>query len=351
MRHVMTVCAFATLLAACGGSQSQIGASGAMPSLPMAAQPAATLQSPIEPFGLLPAAGLNLYVGNRSRVTAYAPGSSKLLRTMPLGSKPWVTALAFASGNLSVAVACCEVRVYVKGGPKLLRIIETVPPTPPVALAVDSAGNLFVANQYPGSVNVYAGSSGKLLRSISKGVGYPEALAFDASGNLYVADFVGSTGGPVVTVYAPNKNVPLRTIHTGNAPKALAFDGSGNLYVATDRAVEVYSKGSAKLLRKISNGVRNAYGLAFDSAGNLYVANHTKDTVTVYAKGSAKLLRTISAGVASPWTLAFDGSGNLYVANWAFDSGTITVYAPNSTKVLRTISNGVRQPQALLFGP
>ena len=105
-----------------------------------------------------------------------------------------------------------------------------------VALAFDSAGNLYVMNGYPtNTITVYAPGSESVLRTISKGIDDPVGLALDGSSNLYVTNFDGGTQQcGTVTVYAPGSNAVLRTISKGVAkPLQLAFDGSGNLYVSS----------------------------------------------------------------------------------------------------------------------
>ena len=143
-------------------------------------------------------------------------------------------------------------------------------------------GDLYVANAGANTVTVYSRGSTSVLRTISKGVRYPNALAFDRSHNLYVANnFISYGHEGTVTVYAPNSQSVRRTIAQGvNAPNALAFDGSGNAYVA-----------------------------------NTGTPDFPESTVTVYAPGSKSVSRTISQGVHVPDALAFAGSGNLYVAN------------------------------------
>ena len=56
------------------------------------------------------------------------------------------------------------------------------------------------------------------------------ALAIDSSGNLYVANDSGST----VSKFAPGATTPTATLTGLTSPDALAFDASGNLYVAND---------------------------------------------------------------------------------------------------------------------
>jgi sugar lactone lactonase YvrE len=321
----LSISATAALLAGCGGSQQPtIGAPGVVP------QSAAQMVAPS-----FPATGANLYVVNGigPSVTVYAHGRKRLLRTISQGINN------------------------------------------PDALAFDSSGNLYVANNgctfssckpiAPPTVTVYAPGSTMVLRTIKKGVDNPAALVFDGAGNLYVANYGCPASScrhvlpSTVAVYAPGSTKTLRTIRTAvDQPFALTFDGSGNLYVANYglNTVTVYGPGGTKVLRTIKKGVDRPDALAFDGSGNLYVANYPcrfascrsmASSVTVYAPDSNKVLRTISRGVASPLALAFDPSGNLYVANNSF--GYVTVYAPGSTKVLRTIKKGVVVPTALAF--
>jgi sugar lactone lactonase YvrE len=333
LRYSIAICALVALLTGCGGSQSSTGTTGALPSVRVAA-----------PLTVL-AAGPNLYVGNDLNVTVYAPASAKPIRTISKGITALNT-LAIRSGNLYAASGYAFARLTVyRGGKTLVRTI-TNGLSAPLAIAFGGAGNLFVANRGRSTVTVYVPSSGMLLRKISSGVDTPEALGFDPSGNLYVENNPPS-GKKSVTIYAPSKGKPLRTIDFGIPLLSLAVDESGNLYVATDSEVAVYANAGAKLLRKISDGIRAPRALAFDDSGSLYVANI--DAVTVYAKNGTKPLRRITGGINRPRALAFDGSGNLYVANEEIN--TVTVYAPGSDKVLRTISQGLNRPHTLAFGP
>jgi DNA-binding beta-propeller fold protein YncE len=85
-----------------------------------------------------------------------------------------------------------------------------------------------------------------------------------------------------------------------------------NLYVVNyeGNSVSVYAPGKIKPLRTITEDLALPNSLAFDNAGNLYVANQSNNLVTVYAAGHTKLIRKISAKVHDPDALAFDGSGD-----------------------------------------
>jgi hypothetical protein len=118
----------------------------------------------------------------------------------------------------------------------------------PTGVAVDSSGNLYVADSCQGyscsgDIQVFAaGSNGNVasIRTITgaaTGIAGPEGLALDAAGDLYVAN----AGTNAITVYAPGATgnaAPIRTIAGSktrlDAPCGVALDGLGYLYVGTE---------------------------------------------------------------------------------------------------------------------
>ncbi|MGA8534919.1 MAG: hypothetical protein WB615_12500, partial [Candidatus Tumulicola sp.] len=161
----------------------------------------------------------DLYVANDSyryprnrggSVTVYAPGKTRArLKIGPTQGVNVPKALAFdGSGNLYVANGGGNtVTAYAPGSGTVLRTISQGVNVP-AGLAFDGSGNLYVANGGANTVTVYAPGSGTILRTISQDVNGPRSLVFDGSGNLYVANRVGNT----VTVYAPGSGAVLRTI-------------------------------------------------------------------------------------------------------------------------------------------
>ena len=204
-----------------------------------------------------------------------------------------------------------------------------------------TSANLYVVNGIGPSVTVYARGHKTLLQTISQGINNPDALAFDSYGNLYVAND-GCTfssckpiAPPTVTVYPPGSTKVLRTIKRGNGqssrrPRIRRISQSQTLQTTGVRLSlmsacrTVYGhrlrpnpgQHEELLANHHEKGGANPFALAFDGSGNLYVANYDENAVTVYAPGSTKVLRTIEKGVERPDALAFDGSSNLYVANY-----------------------------------
>jgi hypothetical protein len=148
-----------------------------------------------------------------------------------------------------------------------------------------------------------------------------------------------------------NRQIVAEAKGSQSSSSAEAPATNPNLYVANavGNTVTVYAPGKTSPLRTISQGVGYPFALAFDGSSNLYVANFTGSTVTVYASGKTSLLRAISKGVRGPAALAIGSDGYLYVSN--FSNNTVTEYPPGGTYVLRTISQGVSSPAALAFGP
>src|SRR5580704_7991027 len=127
-RYALGICAAIAILAGCG-SQTSIGAPGAMPQMQANRQIVAEARgSQSSSSAETPVTNPNLYVANEATVTVYAQGSTKVLRTISKGLSD------------------------------------------PVALVFDSSGNLYVANFYNNTVTVYAPGGTYTVRTISQGV-------------------------------------------------------------------------------------------------------------------------------------------------------------------------------------
>jgi serine/threonine protein kinase, bacterial len=236
----------------------------------------------------------------------------------------------------------------------------------PTGVAVDSAGNVYVADESnneirmitpAGVVTTFAGSG---TAGNVDGTGTaaefngPEGIAIDSSGNLWVADGGNNeirkitTPGAVVTTWAGNGTAGRAngngTSATFNMPVGVAVDSSGNLYVAdfnnneirkidTTDAVTLFA-GSSTGASGSANGTGSAaeflgpFGIAIDSAGNLYVTDSGNSeirmltpsaVVTTYAGSTTAGNVNGSASAAEfhyPFGIVVDASGNLYVCDY-----------------------------------
>jgi sugar lactone lactonase YvrE len=181
----------------------------------------------------------------------------------------------------------------------------------PAGIAVDNAGNLYVADAFnatirkitsAGSVSTLAGSAGS--RGDADGTGaaaqfnYPSGVAVDTAGNVYVADTYNNTirkinPTGVVTTLAGSAGISGANDGTGiyalfNQPSGIAVDSSGNIGVAdtgnaTIRRIApngaVITLAGVGGIAGLANGAGGAvlfnqpHGLVADSAGNLFVAD------------------------------------------------------------------------------
>lgn len=304
---------------------------------------------------------------------------------------PVNTAASAAASSEELFVANHQtVTVYAANG-KLLRRITTGL-SAPAALAIDASRNLYVANRGNSTVTVYGAGSTALLGTIRTGVSQPRALAFDRQGNLYVGNKGPSNGAGTVTVYAPQKAQPVRTIvhvdphvltfdrfnrlyvgspglnqvlvyepqsttpyrvvHTHNGPLGITVAGNEFLYCVNNNSVTVYAPKATTPTSRITKGINLPSTLA-RFANTLYVANWgvipTQSSVTVYNLKTLALAKTIRSGIGSPLALAVDRTGHLFVANDSYS--TVTVYAAGKATPLRTIKTGIQGPVALAIAP
>jgi sugar lactone lactonase YvrE len=184
----------------------------------------------------------NVYVANRgpvsrngNDVTVYSP-SGTLLRTIIAGIQA-PEHLAFDSqGNIYVANSLGPVTEYDGGRKKLTRTIKGTNRSS--FILVDGSDDLYVANCSLGckgeSVVEYGPRGKGVIRTITDGIRDPLGLALDTSGNLYVADanFGRRNNQCYVTSYAPGQTKILKRITDGvHNAWGVAVDASDNLYV------------------------------------------------------------------------------------------------------------------------
>lgn len=178
---------------------------------------------------------------------------------------------------------------------------------PITGLAVDSRGDVYVANM--SVVRVFT-QTGKLVRTVSKGITCAGAMIFDSGGQLYVANYVNG------------------------APHCRSN-------------ITVYDVGTNKLRRIFSQGLAGPVAMTFEDTQELWVANSLNNTVAAYSESGKGPDRIISKGISSPTGVAITIFGTLFVSSAGSGTGWISVYDPGDTAPFRTITDGVNDPIGL----
>lgn len=236
----------------------------------------------------------------------------------------------------------------------------------PRGIAVDQAGNLYVADSEnatvrkitpAGVVTTLAGTPG--VTGTTDGVGSaarflePVAIAVDRAGNLYVADFEADTirsitPAGVVTTIAGLANTPGSADGTGSAarfdfPDGIVVDPSGTLFVSEFKNGTIRQITPDRVVTTLAgdpdfsgttDGVGRAArfylpaGEAIDANGNIFVADTGNSSirqvtpagvVTTVAGQTDSAKEVDATGSAArfnyPSSVAADAAGNLYVTD------------------------------------
>ena len=255
----------------------------------------------------------------------------------------------------------------------------------PLGVAVDSAGNAYVADTYnntirkitpTGVVTTLAGLAGQIGSADGTGsaarFNSPLVVAVDGAGNVYVADSSNNTirkitPAGVVTTLAGLAGSSGSVDGTGSAaqfygPRGVAVDGASNVYV-TDLGNRTIRKitpvgvvttlaglaGSSGGADGTGNGARfdHPEGVTVDSAGNVYVAdtyNYTIREITPAGVVTTLAGLAKSGGYADgtgsgarfdhPNGVAVDSAGNVYVT----DTYNYTIRKITSAGVVTTLA-------------
>jgi sugar lactone lactonase YvrE len=195
----------------------------------------------------------------------------------------------------------------------------------PFQVALDGAGNMYVADYEGGNVLKVppGGGSASVVSTGGITLGNPAGVALDGAGNLFITDhfndrIVEVTAGGVSSVLGITGLSEGLVIPTG-----LAVDAAGNLYISdygTGRVIKVTPAGAGSVVGtgSFTPGGDSVLGVAVDAAGTVYFPDSVNNRVIkVTAAGAASLV--VPAGLtpvlSSPEGVAVDGFGNLYIGD------------------------------------
>jgi streptogramin lyase len=185
----------------------------------------------------------------------------------------------------------------------------------PEGVAVDASGNVFVADAGNNAVKEILAAGGYVtVNTLGSGFSFPQGVAVDGNGNVFVAD----TGNNAVKeILAAGGYVTVKTIAAGfDGPAAVAVDGGGDVFVADqgDKVVdEILAAGGIVML---GNGFENPEGIAVDADGNVFVADQGENAVEeILAAGGYVTVNTLGNGFNGPESVAVDAAGDVFVAD------------------------------------
>ena len=218
----------------------------------------------------------------------------------------------------------------------------------PAALAFNSAGDLFEADQFNGVINEYAPGGGAPTQ-FATGLNNPTSLAFDGAGDL----FVGTQNNNILE-YAVGGGAPTIYATSLSSPDALAFDSMGDLFVA-NQAGDITGAGfitkitPGKVQTTFASGLTYPSSLAFNGAGALYFSEgNGGDDIQIIAPGGGTPI-SYATGLNDPLGIAFDNSGDLFVADGGFqhEAGDITEFTASNQELV--YSTAVNKPVSIAF--
>ena len=224
-----------------------------------------------------------------------------------------------------------------------------------LGLAVDSAGNLLIADRFgqrvrkvssDGAIASVAGNSRKPFSgdggpATSAQLASPEGVAVDGAGNVFIADYANAriervTPDGIITTVAGNGTYGFSgdggpATSAQLAPFSVAVDGAGNLYFfdIPNRSIRKVSPDG--IITTVTTAGGNNYFVALDSAGDLFFVdpNGTPGAIVEVSPDGTRRV----AGYGKP--VAVDNAGDVFIA-----CGGICKVTPDGviTNIVRNVS-------------
>jgi sugar lactone lactonase YvrE len=274
----------------------------------------------------------------------------------------------------------------------------------PAGVAVDAAGNLYIADKYNnrirkvapnGIISTIAGTgendySGDGSLAVAAKLSSPGGVAVDAHGNVYIADTsngrirkVDAAG--IITTVAGKSDYGSFSGDGGpavdadlNRPQTVAIDRDGNLYIADTDNNRIRKVDTSGIISTVAGSSEtdgysgdggpavNAQlyepeGVMVDGSGNLYISDTDNNRIRkVISNGNIITIAGtgendysgdggpgILAKLNGPIGLAMDAGGNLYIAdmyNYAIRKQTLYIPSDDASLSNITLSSGTLSP-------
>jgi hypothetical protein len=216
-------------------------------------------------------------------------------------------------------------------------------------IAVDGQDSAWITNasgSTAGSVTHLSSSGVDLSGSgyTGGGIYYPEAVEATSTGMIWVSDY--ATGSATLLAGSGTAVSGSAGYAPGVLPftSAVAIDGNQNGWFAYQGGVAMVTQAGA-----VSSYVccQVPAGIALDASGNVWIADYQASSVVKLGPSGSVLGQTGAGGVHTPMNMAVDGGGNVWTANYRAN----TVSEVNGA-TLQAVSPAVGYGlDASLYGP
>jgi sugar lactone lactonase YvrE len=260
----------------------------------------------------------------------------------------------------------------------------------PSGVAVDSSGNVYIADTGDNRIREVVAATGDIETIAGTGVqcgttqascgdggpaksaelGGPYGVAVDSSGNVYIADtldseirMVSASSGTITTIAGGGNpcGSPTSTCGDGGpatsaqlaGPRAVAVDASGDVYIAdgNDERIRMVSASTGIITTIAGDGtacssapscgdggeataaqLKTPTGVAVDAAGSVYIADRDDQEVRLLTPSASPTVVTEAATVSSSSANALGtvNPNGSPVINCQFDYGTTTSYGSSA---------------------
>ncbi len=233
----------------------------------------------------------------------------------------------------------------------------------PQGLAVDTEGNLYVADTNNSRIQVYAAGFNGSPTTINDPGEAPVGVAIDKNDNIAVTNIITTTDGPGSVSFFNKSGTLLTTISSASFTKVLfdAFDRKGNLYIDGINASGAFVAGeivggvTGNAIAVLTTGNTIGYpgGVAISSVGKIVLDDQENVAIYTYnapVKGSlgAPIATTPLTGAGDPIGIAFTNRDKgIWVADPASGGAADKVLVSSADKY--QYSEGGASTRAIFF--